>query len=74
MKKCPNCGAVLEVWQEVFQNDLDKGKHICNEKCPEARNSIVYDWCKLSNNICIRNTGNSIFDIPCDYYNGLEAE
>lgn len=38
------------------------------ELCPEAKRYEPYDWCKLSDNICIRNSGNSIFDVECDYY------
>jgi hypothetical protein len=29
---CPNCGADLAAWQVAFQNDLDKGKHVCKKK------------------------------------------
>jgi len=37
-------------------------------KCPEAKHYEAYDWCNLSDNICIMNTGNYLFDTACDYY------
>ena len=39
------------------------------ERCPEAKHYEAYDWCNLSDNICIRNTGNVDFDVVCEYYN-----
>ena len=33
--------------------------------CPEAKVYEAYSWCKLSGNICIRNTGNERFDTEC---------
>jgi len=44
------------------------------EKCPEAKHYEAYDWCKLSDNICIRNTGNEDFDIACDWYDEFLEE
>lgn len=44
------------------------------EKCPEAKHYEAYDWCELSDNICIRNTGNEDFDIDCDWYNEFLEE
>lgn len=44
------------------------------EKCPEAKHYEAYDWCELSDNICIRNTGNSNFDVECDWYNEFLEE
>ena len=38
------------------------------EKCPEARHFEPFDWCKLSENICVENTGNEIFDTECHYH------
>ena len=38
------------------------------EECPEAKHYEAYDWCNLSDNICVRNTGNSDFDVACEYY------
>ena len=43
-------------------------------KCPEARRYEPYDWCELSDNICIRNTGNGDFDVDCDWYNEFLEE
>jgi len=47
-------------------------------RCPEARRYHdtydLYDWCNLSDNICIRNTGNEDFDKECDYYNEFLRE
>ena len=42
--------------------------------CPEAKRYEVYDWCKLSDNICVRNTGNSKFDAVCEWYEGFVLE
>ena len=44
------------------------------EKCPEAKHYEAYDWCELSDNICIRNTGNSDFDVECKWYNEFLKE
>lgn len=49
-------------------------KNLKPEKCPEAKTYEAYDWCKLSDNICIRNTGNSDFDVECEYYNEFLEE
>ena len=35
--------------------------------CPEAKHYEAYDWCLLSDNVCIKNTGNALFDKPCGY-------
>lgn len=45
-----------------------------NERCPEAKHYEAYDWCELSDNICIRNTGNENFDVECEYYNEFLEE
>ena len=42
--------------------------------CPEAIHHEAYDWCNLSDNICIRNTGNEDFDVACDWYNEFLEE
>jgi len=42
---------------------------MAEESCPEVKHYGIYDWCKLGDNICIRNSGNSNFDVPCGYYN-----
>ena len=42
--------------------------------CPEAKHYEAYDWCNLSDNICIRNTGNSDFDVECEYEKETEDE
>lgn len=39
-----------------------------SERCLEAKHYEAYDWCELSDNICIRNTGNENFDTECEYY------
>ena len=44
------------------------------DKCPEAKPFEAYDWCNLSDNICIRNTGNEDFDVMCEYYNEFLRE
>ncbi len=44
------------------------------EPCPEAKHYEAYDWCNLGDNICIRNTGNSDFDVECDEYNDFLRE
>lgn len=44
------------------------------DRCPESKHCEAYDWCNLSDNICIRNTGNPDFDTPCDYYNEFLEE
>lgn len=44
------------------------------EECPEAKQYEAYDWCKLSDNICIRNTGNPDFDVACEYYDEFLKE
>lgn len=44
------------------------------EKCPEAKRYEPYDWCELSDNICIRNSGNEDFDVACDWYNEFLGE
>lgn len=36
--------------------------------CPDAKHCGVYDRCKLSENICVRNTGNQNFDEECEWY------
>ena len=45
-----------------------------NEICPEAVHHEAYDWCNLSDNICIRNTGNSDFDVECGWYSDFIKE
>ena len=45
-----------------------------DEKCQYAKCFGTHDWCELSDNICIRNTGNEIFDKPCEYYNDFLKE
>ncbi len=45
-----------------------------NEQCPEAKHYEAYDWCNLSDNICIRNTGNEDFDVACDWYDKFLEE
>ena len=44
------------------------------EGCPEAKHFEVYDWCELSENICVQNTGNKLFDVECTYYRELLKE
>jgi len=44
------------------------------ESCPEAKHYEAFDWCKLGDNICIRNTGNPDFDRPCDWYDQFLKE
>lgn len=44
------------------------------EKCPESKHYEAYDWCNLSDNKCIRNTGNADFDVDCEYYNEFLRE
>lgn len=41
--RCPNpqCRADLDVWKEVFANDLDKGEHICPPYPRQVRGSKV---------------------------------
>lgn len=43
-------------------------------RCPEAKCLEAYDWCMLSDNICIRNTGNPDFDTKCEYFNDYLRE
>ena len=42
--------------------------------CPEAKHYEAYDWCNLSDNICIRNTGNEDFAVACDWYDEFLEE
>ena len=51
------------------RREMDMDEKRLNEKCPEARCYEPYDWCNLSDNICIRNTGNEDFDRECEWYN-----
>jgi len=44
------------------------------EECPEAKHYEAYAWCNLSDNICIRNTGNEKFDVACEYCDDLLKE
>jgi len=46
----------------------------CPEECPYAKHFQVYDWCQLSENICVQNTGNKLFDVECTYYRELLKE
>lgn len=43
--RCPNpqCRADLDVWKEVFANDLDKGEHICLLYPRQVRGSKVLE-------------------------------
>ncbi len=45
-----------------------------SERCPEAKHYEAYDWCELSDNICIRNTGNEDFDVTCEWYDEFLEE
>ena len=36
--------------------------------CPEAKRYEAYDWCLLSDNICIQNTGNPDLDVDCENF------
>ena len=45
-----------------------------SSRCPEAKHYEPYDWCNLSDNICIRNSGNPDFDVKCDWYDEYLAE
>lgn len=51
------------------KREMDMDDKRLNERCPEARHFEAYDWCNLSDNICIRNTGNEDFDVECDWSN-----
>ncbi|KKN03423.1 hypothetical protein LCGC14_1107740 [marine sediment metagenome] len=61
-------------WQHVTQTGVTWAANKYLENCPEVKRYKAYDWCKLSNNGCIRNTGNQIFDRPCDYYTDFLKE
>ncbi len=55
-------------WQHVTQAGVTWAANKYLEKCQYANHYEAFDWCNLSDNGCIRNTGNSDFDKPCDYY------
>lgn len=42
-KLCPNCKADLEVWKEVFANDVDRGRHVCFGSSELARTERKYE-------------------------------
>ncbi len=55
-------------WQYASLRDLKREADRYLEPCPEAIHYEPYDRCKLTDKVCFRNTGNQIFDRPCDYY------
>ncbi len=58
-----------------MKKDLTKAKNYpIIERCQYRRQYEPYSWCDLSDNICLEDSGNSLFDQECENNTTKEEE
>ena len=57
---------------EVREEDMDEQR--LNERCYYRIQWETHSWCDLSDNICLEDTGNSLFDKSCENNTTREEE
>ena len=48
------------------KREMDMDEKRLNERCYYRIQYAPYSWCDLSENICVMDTGNSLFDEACE--------
>ena len=63
-------GTLKSGWhKDLIRDDLreqDMDEQRLNERCYYRIQYEPYSWCDLSDNICLEDTGNSLFDTVCE--------